>query len=73
VAGGVILKDAMALDDYVHGRDERAVLEGKMRAEGRLPPGQALTLKWPVLHDGKCPISIPRRGTFASGASSNTR
>ena len=26
-----------------------------MRAEGRLPPGQSLTLKWPVLHEGSVP------------------
>lgn len=45
----------MALDDYLHGRDDRAVRERKMRAEGRLPPGQSLTLKWPVLHDGDVP------------------
>ena len=38
------------------GGDERKQLEKKMLAEGRLPSGQALTLKWPVLHYG----SIPR-------------
>ena len=38
------------------GGGERKQLEKKMLAEGRLPPGQALTLKWPVLHYG----SIPR-------------
>lgn len=26
-----------------------------MRAAGRLPPGQSLTLKWPVLHEGSVP------------------
>jgi DMSO/TMAO reductase YedYZ molybdopterin-dependent catalytic subunit len=35
------------------GRREK---EKKARAEGRLPPGQSLTIKWPVLHYG----SIPR-------------
>jgi DMSO/TMAO reductase YedYZ molybdopterin-dependent catalytic subunit len=34
----------------------RKQLENLARAEGRLPPGQSLTLKWPVLHYG----SIPR-------------
>ena len=29
---------------------ERKQLENKAKAEGRLPPGQSLTLKWPVLH-----------------------
>ena len=35
--------------------DERKQLEKKMLEEGRLPPGQALTLKWPVLHYGGVP------------------
>jgi DMSO/TMAO reductase YedYZ molybdopterin-dependent catalytic subunit len=35
---------------------ERKVLEAKMRAEGRLPPGQSATLKWPVLHFAGVPI-----------------
>lgn len=34
---------------------ERKQLEHKMQEEGRLPPGQALTLKWPVLHYGSVP------------------
>jgi len=33
----------------------RRELENKARAEGRLPPGQSLTLKWPVLHYGSVP------------------
>ena len=33
----------------------RRVMEKKARAEGRLPPGQSLTLKWPVLHAGGVP------------------
>jgi len=35
--------------------DERKQLEAERRADGRLPPGQALTLKWPVLHAGNVP------------------
>jgi len=31
-------------------------LEGRMRAEGRLPPGQSATLKFPVLHYGPVPL-----------------
>ena len=31
---------------------DRKALEQKMKSEGRLPPGQSLTLKWPVLHYG---------------------
>jgi DMSO/TMAO reductase YedYZ molybdopterin-dependent catalytic subunit len=34
------------------GRREK---EKKARAEGRLPPGQSLTIKWPVLHYGRVP------------------
>ena len=33
----------------------RKELENRARAEGRLPPGQSLTLKWPVLHHGGIP------------------
>jgi len=36
------------------GRDRRE-LERQMKQEGRLPPGQSLTLKWPVLHYGSVP------------------
>src|SRR5260370_31256333 len=34
---------------------ERKRLEQQRRSEGRLPPGQSLTLKWPVLHEGGVP------------------
>src|SRR6267378_8030111 len=34
---------------------ERKQLEQAMLREGRLPPGQSLTLKWPVLHYGSVP------------------
>ncbi|PYU15622.1 MAG: sulfite oxidase-like oxidoreductase, partial [Acidobacteria bacterium] len=34
---------------------DRRELETKAKAEGRLPPGQSLTLKWPVLHYGGVP------------------
>jgi DMSO/TMAO reductase YedYZ molybdopterin-dependent catalytic subunit len=34
---------------------ERKQLEQQRRSEGRLPPGQSLTLKWPVLHYGDVP------------------
>ncbi|MBN2047634.1 MAG: molybdopterin-dependent oxidoreductase [Anaerolineaceae bacterium] len=36
---------------------ERKELEQKMRDEGRLPPGQSLTLKFPVLHEAT--VTIP--------------
>ena len=44
--------------------DERKQLEKQMLAEGRLPPGQALTLKWPVLHYGSVPRFDPARWEF---------
>jgi DMSO/TMAO reductase YedYZ molybdopterin-dependent catalytic subunit len=34
---------------------DRRELEKEAKAEGRLPPGQSLTLKWPVLHYGSVP------------------
>ena len=34
---------------------DRRQRENQARAEGRLPPGQSLTLKWPVLHYGSIP------------------
>ena len=35
-----------------------------MKAEGRLPPGQSTTLKWPVLHYGSVPHFDPQRWDF---------
>jgi DMSO/TMAO reductase YedYZ molybdopterin-dependent catalytic subunit len=35
--------------------NERKEREQKMKEAGRLPPGQSLTLKWPVLHYGSVP------------------
>ena len=35
-----------------------------MRASGRLPAGQSLTLKWPVLHYGSVPRFDPERWDF---------
>jgi DMSO/TMAO reductase YedYZ molybdopterin-dependent catalytic subunit len=35
--------------------NERREQEKKKRAQGLLPPGQSLTLKWPVLHYGSVP------------------
>ena len=44
--------------------DERKQLERKMQAEGRLPPGQVATLKWPVLHYGSVPHFDATRWDF---------
>lgn len=43
---------------------ERKELERRKQSEGRLPPGQALTLKWPVLHYGSVPTFDPRTWDF---------
>jgi DMSO/TMAO reductase YedYZ molybdopterin-dependent catalytic subunit len=39
--------------------NERRAREREMKAAGRLPPGQSLTLKWPVLHYGSVPRFDP--------------
>ncbi len=39
---------------------ERKQAERKKRQEGKLPPGQSLTLKWPVLHYGSVPTFSPQ-------------
>ena len=38
-----------------------------MRTDGRLPPGQSLTLKWPVLHQGAVPAFDPATWDFRVG------
>jgi DMSO/TMAO reductase YedYZ molybdopterin-dependent catalytic subunit len=43
---------------------ERKQLERAMRDAGRLPPGQSLTLKWPVLHVGDVPCFDPKTWDF---------
>lgn len=43
---------------------ERKQLERQMRDAGRLPPGQSLTLKWPVLHAGTVPRFDPAKWDF---------
>src|SRR5438270_2887742 len=47
--------------------DERKRKEQQMREERRLPPGQSLTLKWPVLHYGSVPRFDPERWDFRVG------
>jgi DMSO/TMAO reductase YedYZ molybdopterin-dependent catalytic subunit len=44
--------------------DERKDLERRMKAANRLPPGQAATLKWPVLHYGSVPKFDPATWDF---------
>ena len=44
--------------------NERRQREQEMKREGRLPPGQSLTLKWPVLHYGSVPYFDPERWDF---------
>ena len=42
------------MDQFLQAGDRRD-LEKKAKAEGRIPLGQSLTLKWPVLHYGSVP------------------
>jgi len=42
----------------------RRAKEKEARASGRLPPGQSLTLKWPVLHYGHVPHFDPAKWDF---------
>ena len=44
--------------------NERRDRERAMRDAGRLPPGQSLTLKWPVLHYGSVPKFDPDEWDF---------
>jgi DMSO/TMAO reductase YedYZ molybdopterin-dependent catalytic subunit len=44
--------------------NERRDRERAMKEAGRLPPGQSLTLKWPVLHYGSVPRFDPQRWDF---------
>ena len=43
---------------------ERKIQERGMREAGRLPPGQSLTLKCPVLHEGTVPRFDPKTWDF---------
>jgi DMSO/TMAO reductase YedYZ molybdopterin-dependent catalytic subunit len=43
---------------------ERRTQERAMREAGKLPPGQSLTLKWPVLHEGSVPRFDPQTWDF---------
>ena len=45
-------------------REERRKEEERMQEEGRLPPGQSLTLKFPVLHYGPLPVFHPATWDF---------
>src|SRR5690349_21861022 len=53
----------MALSGIFSG-EERKLKEQEMRSQGRLPPGQSLTLKWPVLHYGSVPRFSPEKWDF---------
>jgi DMSO/TMAO reductase YedYZ molybdopterin-dependent catalytic subunit len=55
------------LTEYLKGQDPRRVLERRMREEGRLPPGQSATIKWPVLHVGAEPRFDPATWDLKAG------
>jgi DMSO/TMAO reductase YedYZ molybdopterin-dependent catalytic subunit len=44
--------------------EQREQIEAEMQAKGRLPPGQSVTLKFPVLHYGPVPIFDPATWDF---------
>jgi DMSO/TMAO reductase YedYZ molybdopterin-dependent catalytic subunit len=44
--------------------NDRRVVEERVRQEGRLPPGQAVTVKFPVLHYGPIPPFSPETWQF---------
>jgi len=44
--------------------ENRRAEEARLRNENRIPPGQALTLKFPVLHVGEVPPFSPENWTF---------
>jgi DMSO/TMAO reductase YedYZ molybdopterin-dependent catalytic subunit len=44
--------------------NERRAREKEKKEQGLLPPGQTLTLKWPVLHYGSVPRFDPDRWDF---------
>src|SRR5437867_5938428 len=64
---GVPLSRKMALDEYLRGEDERQLLQKRMQAAGRLPPGQSATIKWPVLHQADVPRFDPDTWDFRAG------
>src|SRR6202044_3089639 len=51
-------------DSSIFSGNERKEKEQQMLHDGRLPPGQSLTLKWPVLHYGSVPRFDPARWDF---------
>lgn len=55
------------LDKYLRREDERGLLEKRMREEGRLPPGQSASIKWPVLHEGAVPSFDAKTWDFRVG------
>ena len=55
------------LSRYLKGEEPRQLLEKRMREEGRLPPGQSASLKWPVLHVGADPVFDAATWHFKTG------
>ncbi len=51
-------------DSSIFSGNDRKEKEQQMQREGRLPPGQSLTLKWPVLHYGSVPRFDPAKWDF---------
>lgn len=51
-------------DEGIFRGADRREKEAEMKKAGRLPAGQSLTLKWPVLHYGSVPRFDPARWDF---------
>src|SRR5262249_50335093 len=60
----VIVRIETMDDSSLFSGNERKNKEREMLRAGRLPPGQCLTLKWPVLHYGSVPKFDPARWDF---------
>ena len=57
----------MVHSSYLKGEEPRQLLEKRKREEGRLPPGQSASLKWPVLHVGADPVFDAATWHFKTG------
>jgi DMSO/TMAO reductase YedYZ molybdopterin-dependent catalytic subunit len=65
--GGAVFQEREETNAMMWENSERKVLERQRQEEGRLPPGQSLTLKWPVLHYGSVPRFNPATWDFRIG------
>jgi DMSO/TMAO reductase YedYZ molybdopterin-dependent catalytic subunit len=62
-----VMPDDLSSSAGLFSGDERKQKERQMQEEQRLPPGQSLTLKWPVLHYGSVPRFDPAKWDLRIG------